>query len=225
MVQSPGANPSTELDVISFCEYMTAFTPSSTNKLPPSQYTYLNGVTAYAPLTNALINTFVADNINFVATGAEGGISNTMLVPGRNMDSTPANVAFSIDWVQIQLNRAISAAVINGSNNPEAPLYYNQDGINFLQNVAGVVANQAISSGLALGQLILTQLDPNTFATNVSNGVYAGNFVINAIPFTPYVAANPANYAQGLYGGFSAAYTPQYGFYTIVFNLNVTEFA
>lgn len=224
-VQSPGANPLTELDSISFMQYMTSFTPSPTNKLPPSQYTYLNAVTAYAPLTQSTINTFLAGHVNFVATGAEGGISNTILVPGKNLNGTPQNVAFSIDWQQIQLNEAISNAVINGSNNPEAPLYYNQDGINFLQQVAATVATRAIQSGLALGQVILTQLDPVTFASNIQKGLYAGNYVINADPFDDYVSINPADYASQIYGGFSAAYTPQYGFETIVFNLNVTQFA
>ena len=224
-VQSPDANASTELDSISFMQYMTSFTPSPTNKLPPSQYTYLNAVTAYAPLTQSIINTFLAGNVNFVATGAEGGISNTILVPGKNLNGTPQNVAYSIDWQQIQLNEAISNAVINGSNNPEAPLYYNQDGINFLQQVAGTVATRAIQSGLALGQLVLTSLDAVTFASNVQKGLYAGNYVINAVPFVDYVAVNPSDYASQIYGGFSAAYTPQYGFETIVFNLNVTQFA
>lgn len=225
MIQSPDANASTELDIASFAQYMTAFTPSPTNKLPPSQYTYLDAVTAYAPLTQATINAFLAGNVNFVATGAEGGISNTILVAGKNLNGTPANVGFSIDWQQIELNTAISNAVINGSNNPEAPLYYNQDGINFLQQVAATVATRAIQSGLALGQIILTQLDGVTFASNVQKGLYAGNYVINAVPFVDYVAVNPSDYANGLYGGFSASYVPQYGFETIVFNLNVTQFA
>jgi hypothetical protein len=225
MIQSPDANASTELDVVSFAQYMTSFTPSPTNKLPPSQYTYLDAVTAYAPLTQSTINAFLAGNVNFVATGAEGGISNTILVAGKNLNGTPANVGFSIDWQQIQLNEAISNAVINGSNNPEAPLYYNQDGINFLQQVAATVATRAIQSGLALGQVVLTQLDAVTFASNVQKGLYAGNYVINAVPFTDYVAVNPSDYANQIYGGFSASYVPQYGFETIVFNLNVTQFA
>ena len=225
MIQSPGASASTELDIVAFAQYMTAFTPSPTNKLPPSQYTYLDAVTAYAPLTQATINAFLAGNVNFVATGAEGGISNTILVAGKNLNGTPANVGFSIDWQQIELNTAISNAVINGSNNPEAPLYYNQDGINFLQQVAATVATRAIQSGLALGQVILTQLDAVTFASNVQKGLYAGSYVINAVPFVDYVAINPSDYANGLYGGFSASYVPQYGFETIVFNLNVTSFA
>lgn len=224
-IQSPGANVSSELDYVSFMQYLTAFIPTPTNKLPPSCYTFLNAVTAYTPLPQSLQNAFVAGNINFATTGAEGGISNTIIVPGKNLDGTPSNVAYSIDWTQINLNTDISNAVINGSNNPESPLYYDQNGINFLQNVAATTANRAISSGLALGRVILTSLDANTFATNVSTGKYAGNFVINAVPFDNYVSTNPSDYANQIYGGFSAAYVPQYGFQQIVFNLNVTQFA
>ena len=225
MVQSPGAAIGSELDIASFMQYITAFDPTPTHKLPPSCYTFLNAVTAYSPLTQATSNAFVDNNVNFVTTGAEGGISNTIIVPGKNLDGTPSNVAFSIDWVQIHMNQDISNAVINGSNNPESPLYYNQDGINFLQQVASATANRAISTGLALGRVILVGLDPDVFATNVSLGLYRGQFVINAVPFSIYTAQNPSDYANQIYGGLQAAYTPQYGFQTIVFNLNVTQFA
>ena len=228
MIQTPSANlgvEATEVDSVAFMQYMTAFVPSSTNRLPPSQYTFLNGVTAYSPITNSQINTYVNGNINFVATGAEGGISNTILVAGKNLDGTPANVAYSIDWVQIQSNLAISNEVINGSNNPLAPLYYNQNGIDRLQQVVAGVGNLAISSGLSLGQVVQVELDPNVFATNVGLGVYNGNFVINAVPFSTYVKLQPSDYANQIYRGLQVAYTPQYGFQTIVFNLNVTQFA
>ena len=224
-IQSPGANADTELDSVSFMQYMTAFRPSSTNRLPPSQYRYLSAVTPYTPLTQSLINNFISGNINFVTTGAEGGISNTILVAGKNLNGTPANVAYSIDWVQVNINRAVSNAVINGSNNPINPLYYNQDGINSLQQVAATVGTQAVQSGLALGTVITTSLDPSVFITNVNANLYAGNFVINAIPFNIYVAENPSDYANQLYAGFQVAYTPQYGFENIIFNIVVSQFA
>lgn len=225
MIQSPDANVSTELDVAAWAQYITAFNPTPTNKLPPSQYTFLSSVNAYKPLPQSLVSAFIGDNINFVSTGAEGGITNTILVLGKNLDGTPANVGYSIDWVQIHMNEDLANAVINGSNNPLSPLYYNQDGINFLQQVAVSTANRAISTGLALGRVIVTALDPNVFATNVSTGQYRGNFVINAVPFSTYTGQNPSDYANGIYGGLQAAYVPQYGFETIVFNLNVTQFA
>jgi hypothetical protein len=134
-------------------------------------------------------------------------------------------VGYSIDWVQINLNTDLANAVINGSNNPISPLYYNQDGINFLQQVAAITADRAIATGLALGRVIVTSLTSSDFARNLSLGLYRGNFVINAVPFSEYTALNPSDYANGLYGGFAASYVPQYGFERIVFNLNVTQFA
>jgi len=225
MIESPSADFATESDVTAPAQYYTAFVPTPTNRLPPAQYTYLNAVTAYTPITQALITTFLTNHINFVATGAEGGISNTILIDGKTLNGTPFNVAYSIDWVQIQSNQAISNAVINGSNNPLSPLYYDQNGIDRLQQVVVQVGNTAIASGLALGQVIQVDLDPTVFATNVGLGVYAGNFVVNAVPFNIYTALNPSDYANQIYGGLQVAYTPQYGFETIVFNLNVTQFA
>jgi len=225
MIESPGADFATELDSVAPAQYFTAFVPTPTNRLPPAQYTYLNAVTAYNPITQALITTFMDNHINFVATGAEGGISNTILIDGKTLNGTPMNVAYSIDWVQIKSNQAISNAVINGSNNPLSPLYYNQNGIDRLQAVVVQVGNTAIASGLALGQVLQVELDPTVFATNVGLGLYAGNFVVNAVPFDIYTALNPSDYANQLYGGLQVSYTPQYGFETIVFNLNVTQFA
>lgn len=224
VIQSPSA-PASELDVVPYMQYLTAFNASPTNRLPPSAYNYTLGTTAYSPITLTMMNTLVADNVNFITTGAEGGISNTMLVKGVMLDGTPANVKYALDWVQIQLDLYLSNAVINGSNNTLNPLYYNQEGINTLQSVARTVAVRAISSGMALGQVVLTQLDPIVFANNVANGVYAGQFAINAVPFNLYVAQNPSDYSQGIYGGFQATFVPQYGFTQIVFNLNATQFA
>ena len=225
MIQSPTYGPATELDSVAYMAFITNIVPTPTNKLPPSSYAYLYGVTAYSGLTQTLITTFADGNINYVSTGAEGGISNTILIQGDNLDGSPANVAYSIDWQQINLNLDLSNAVINGSNSTINPLYYNQNGIDRLQAVAANTAARGIATGLALGQVVLTQLDPTVFAQNLSSGLYAGNYVINAVPFAFYVAQNPSDYSQGLYGGLQASFVPQYGFKRIVFNLQATQFA
>jgi hypothetical protein len=225
VIQSPNASPASELDSIAFDQYMTAFKPSAANRLPPSQYRIVNAVTAYSPLTATSINSFINGNINFIGTGAEGGISNTIFIPGKTLNGTPINVKYSVDWTQVNINLAISNAVINGSNNTVNPLYYDQNGINTLQQVAATVGNQAIQNGLALGSVITTGLAPSDFIAAVDAGEFAGNFVINAVPFQTYVSANPADFANQIYGGFTVAYTPNYGFETIVFNVLVTQFA
>ncbi len=77
----------------------------------------------------------------------------------------------------------LANTVINGSNNPINPLYYNQDGIDRLQQVAQAVFN---------------------------TGVYRawnGQPVVDAVPFRQY-QHDPNDYGIGRYAGLSASYTP-----------------
>jgi hypothetical protein len=74
-----------------------------------------------------------------------------------------------------------------------------------------------------LGNVITTQLDPTTFAINFNNGDYAGNIVVNAVPFGIYVADNPSDYKLEQYNGISIAAAPQLGFSSILINITATE--
>ncbi len=200
--------------------------PSSTNKVPPFAFTYQFGVTAYPlPGNSTTLASLKTAGVNVVGTGAEGGISNLILLYGTTMDTKSFNWWYAIDWTVLNENIALSNAVINGSNNNLNPMYYNQAGINSLQTVGAGILNNAVTYGLLLGQVIQTELDPVTFQANVAAGLYAGNAVINAVPFTTYVAQNPNDYAAGKYAGFSIGIVPQLGFEQIIINLNATQFA
>ncbi|ELU6036688.1 hypothetical protein SCG61_001013 [Salmonella enterica] len=172
--------------------------PSPINKVPPMAFRYLQAVNANKA-KNSILKTMVAQNIDYVDTGAEGGISNTLLVKGVTSDGKDMTYWYSVDWVQINVDMQLANAVINGSNNPINPLYYNQDGIDRLQQVAQGV-----------------------FDTGVSYGLVNGQTPVNAIPFKAYVKDNPNDYNLGRYAGLSATYTPMRGFTSIIFNINVT---
>jgi hypothetical protein len=216
--------PDTEFSMAAMFWTTLNANPSSTNQVPPLCFSYLVGVTA-GSWTNAQLTAFKTNNVNYVATGAEGGISNTLLLWGNMPDSNPWNYWYSADWSQINLDLDLSNTIINGSNTTINPLYYNQQGINRLQASAVDTMQDAIAYGLALGQLIQTTLDPQTFANNVSAGMYLGNVVVNAVPFTTWVGSNPSTYAEGIYGGLTCLYTPARGFEQILFNLNVSDLA
>ena len=147
-----------------------------------------------------------------------------MLVWGHMLDGNPFNYWYTIAWAIINLDSNISNEVINGSNNVLAPLYYNQPGITRLQNRGAQTLRSGVSYGLVLGQVIVVSLAQTDFVAAVAAGTYAGNAVINAIPFTSYSSANPSDYSIGKYGGLSAAITPARGFEQIIFNLNVSNF-
>ena len=224
MVEAPGV-PSTEFSAAAPFYDTLNWTPGSTTQVPPLCFNFEYGVTQYPTKGNATtLSSLKAANVNYLTSAAEGGLSNTMLVWGHMQDGNPFNYWYTVAWSLINLDLDISNEVINGSNNTINPLYYNQAGINRLQNRAAKTLRNGVSYGLILGQVIVTQLDPTTFAANVANGLYAGNAVINAVPFSTYTAANPSDYSLGKYAGLQAAITPLRGFEQIVFNLNVTQF-
>jgi hypothetical protein len=177
---------------------LVSASPSEINKVPPMAFRFLQAVNANQAKASILA-TMTKQNINYVGTGAEGGIANTILIKGVTSDGNDMTYWYSVDWVQINVDMMLANAVINGSNNPINPLYYDQDGIDRLQLVAQGVFN-----------------------TGTSYGLVNGSPVVNAISFKTYTKDNPNDYKIGRYAGLSATYTPMRGFTEIIFNINVT---
>ena len=221
---SPGI-PATEFSLAAGFYVALNYDPSSTNKVTPYAFSYLFGVTPFPTQGNSsLLTTLQAANISYVGVGAEGGISNALMWKGHTKDGNPFNYWYSVDWMQINVDLAIANAIFNGSNNPVNPLYYNQDGINRLEQVSASVGASAITFGLALGSVVQVGLNAADFTNNLNAGKYAGQLVVNAVPFVPYSIANPSDYAIGKYAGLSMVYTPLRGFEQIIFNIVVSSF-
>ncbi|EKN4770345.1 hypothetical protein FG467_004271 [Yersinia enterocolitica] len=197
IAQADDSFPTTNAAAAAMWNFVSA-SPSEINKVPPMAFRYLQAVNAHKG-KQSILSTMTKQNINYVDTGAEGGISNTILVKGVTSDGNDMTYWYSVDWVQINVDMQLANTVINGSNNPINPLYYNQDGIDRLQQVAQGVFNTGVSYGLVNGQP-----------------------VVNAVPFRTYIKNNPNDYGIGRYAGLSAVYTPMRGFVEIIFNINVT---
>lgn len=197
IAQADDTYPATNAAAATMWNFVSA-SPSEINKVPPMAFRYLQAVNAHKG-KNSILTTMTKQNINYVDTGAEGGISNTILVKGVTSDGNDMTYWYSVDWVQINVDMQLANTVINGSNNPINPLYYNQDGIDRLQQVAQGVFNTGVSYGLVNGQP-----------------------VVDAVPFRQYTKTNPNDYGIGRYAGLSAVYTPMRGFTEIIFNINVT---
>ena len=214
----------TEFSLASDFAVTLAQRPSSTQRVTPLSYSYVYGVTAYpAAGNNATFTELNTANVGWIGTGAEGGISNTIIFYGQMADGNPWNYWYSADWIQINMDLALANEVINGSNNSQAPLYYDQSGVDRLQNRAIQVLNQAITNGLANGTVLPTKLSAIQFAANYNAGLYVGYLAINAEPFILNQQENPTSYAQGVYNGLSCVYTPSRGFKQIIFNVNITN--
>lgn len=217
--------PSTEFSLAAPFQASLSFRPSPTNKVPPFSFIYLFGVTPYPTKGNAaLLASLKAAFINVVGTGAEGGISNAILFWGTTKDGRGFTYWYSVDALQIYSDINIANAIINGSNNPINPLYYNQEGIDRLQAVEASTIVSLVTWGLANGQVVQTSLNSTDLSTAIDAGTFNGKLFVNAIPFLEYLAVNPGDYKIGEYDGLSAGYITQNGFIHIIFNVNVSDF-
>ena len=224
MLEAPNL-PITEFSCAAAFQHSLAYAPTSSNRMTPFAFSFVFGVTPYPVAgNNALFVTLKAAHINIVGTGAEGGISDAIILWGTMMDGNDFTYWYSVDWIQINADLVISNAIINGSNNPLSPLYYNQFGINTLQDAVVQLVQNAITYGLANGTVARAALDGPVFQAALNAGSYIDQDVVNAVPFILYTTENPNAYGEGLYGGLSVVYIPQRGFTQIVFNIQVTDF-
>jgi len=201
LIEAPGIS-ATEFSVAAAMWVLNNYNPSAVNLVTPFAFSYVYGVTPYPTVGNqALRTTLKTANINIIGLGSEGGITNTLLLWGTTKDGHDMTYWYSVDWVQLHVDEDVSAAVINGSNNPQNPLYYDQAGINTLQAVAQGTMSRGVTYGLVLPPVTVT-----------------------AIPFATYVVQNPSDYPLGIYRGLAVIYTPQRGFTEIIFNVTVSAF-
>lgn len=225
LIEAPSGVPSIEFSQAAPFWVSLHYRPSNTNRVAPFAFSYVFGVTPYPTRGNqSFLTTLKTAGVNVIGTGAEGGISNTIELWGTMKDKRDFTYWYSIDWMNINGHLNIANEVINGSNNPINPLYYNQQGINRLQQRLASTAASAVSYGLALGNVIQVSLDGPAFQEALDAGDFAGNVVVNAVPFTAYARVNPSDYANGIYNGLSVTYTPARGFIAITINITATDF-
>lgn len=225
MIQAPLA-PATEFTCAAPFWVTLNYNPNFAGLVTPLSFSFLYGVTPYPTTGNGtLFTNLKTANVNYVGTGAEGGLpSNAVLYWGTMLDGNPFNYWYSIDWLCLTSDTFLSNAVINGSNNPQAPLLYNQSGINVLQDTETSVVSNGVSYGLAIGSVRQTALPTAQFAANFANGDYLDQLVVNADPFLSYTATHPTAYGTGTYGGLSVVWIPARGFTSILVSINATNF-
>lgn len=214
----------TEFTLATAFQITLNYAPSSSNRQTPLAFSFVNGVTAFPQMgNNALLATLKAAFVNVISTAAEGGLSNNMITYGKLYDGNDFMFWFATDWLQLNTDQALSNAVINGSNDPDNPLYYDQPGVNTLQDVVFQQLSNGVSFGLLTGTVSRATLDGPTFQTELDDDTFEDSNVVNAVPFITYTTENPQNFAQGIYGGLSVVAIPNRGFTQIIVNLSVTD--
>ena len=218
--------PATEFSMAAQFFVTLNYAPSSTNRVTPLNLAFVYGVTAFPSQGNAaLLATLDNASVGIIGTGAEGGLTNTIIIGGNTMDGNPFKYWYSVDWAQVTIDTNVTAYLIDGANNPANPVDYNQAGINGLQQVAVDTMNNGISYGLVLNPVKPTTLSAQAFQTALDAGAFDGYTAVNADPFASYGAENPDDYKAGVYNGISIDYVPLRGFESITFNVTVSDFA
>jgi hypothetical protein len=228
-IEAPGANAAFDsFDCASLFQMWLYGTvngpPSSASLMGPFGWRFSFGTTAWPQKGNApTIATLDAAKVNYITTGAPGGINSNCIANGYTADGKPMQYWWAGDWLQVNLPLNLANAVINAANNG-SPIDYDQDGVDTLQGVAKSTFQTASAYNLINGTILGTDLTGVQFSTNFNSGDYDGQNVINAVPFTTYAAQNPSAYANQQYGGFSAVATPMLGIQSIIFDLDLTDF-
>lgn len=224
LIDAPGT-PLTEFSCAAPFEHALSYNPSASNRMTQFAFSPLFGVTPYpTPGNGPLLTTLKNANINYVGTGAEGGISNAILFWGRMLDGNDYSYWFAADWYRLNGDQALANAVINGSATGANPLSYDQSGVNRLQDVLVQVTQTGVSFNLFNGTVGRAALDGPEFQANLNDGDYTDTNIVNAVPFIIYTTENPGNYKAGIYGGLTGVVLIQRGFVEIVFNINLTSF-
>lgn len=224
LVEAPGI-PALEFSLAGALYSALSYRPGPLNRVSPFNFSYVFGVTPYPTVGNgALLTALKASNTNIIASGAEGGISNTLIEWGVTQDGRDFTYWYSVDYTQINAHIALANEVINGANNRVNPLFYDQNGINRLQGRLTQLMTNEITFGLAVGSVLGTELGANDFQQALDQNDFTAQAVVNAIPFVQYASANPTDYKTGRYAGLTIVYIPQRGFTQIVLNVVVSDF-
>jgi hypothetical protein len=234
LIEAPTVKPTREATIPGdYAEFTLAgmfywamqYRATAITRVAPMCFKYIYGVTPYPLVNNGPFLVSLKNNfVNYIQTGAEGGINFTNIYQGVTADGFDYfNWWWTIDWVQLQVNIDLSNAIINGSNNPLAPLYYSQNGINFLQTVLVGTMQSGSEYGLVNGLIVATQYDSPSLSQQIQLGTFAGQCDVNAVPFPAYTAQNPDDYGRGEYDGLSALFIPARGFVHILVSVVATD--
>lgn len=225
MVEAPSlALP--EYDTAAAFEAALSYNPTSATPSSPFANKYMFGVTPYSRKvsgSNAILETLDNGNVCYIDTGAEGGLPNqSILANGSMMDGNDFTYWLAADWAQLNGDLVTANEVIVGANTGN-PVWYDQSGIDRLQDRVFRLWQTGISYQLLQGTAARAKLDPATFLQNFNNGLYANQCVINAVPFLTYQALNPGDYAARRYAGLIGVIIPKAGFKQIIFAIMVSN--
>ncbi len=169
----------------------TFYDLSTSTPLTPLVNKLVSGITPNDTLSNTLETDLVNNNVNYVRT--VGGFIVECI--GTYLNGTMWEYYYAGDLLQFNLQNTLQTALINAANNPNARIVYNDMAVNTLKAKIEGVIKTLIEYGA------ITDFGTGTD----SNNVLENTGTIDYVTYATYRAANPDNYAAGIYDGFSFA--------------------
>lgn len=165
------------------------FDLSQTNPASPFNYKEIKGV-KYNTLSKPTKNAIIQDSANFIDSVAQV----IVLLNGRYGDTFAIDYRYQWDLISFQISADLSFMIINGVNNPNYVIKYDQNGIDTIEARIIATLNNMIEIGAAT-EFAAGMNPADNSLENIGN--------ITCIPFRQYIEANPADYTNGIYAGVS----------------------
>lgn len=165
------------------------FDISASLKASPLNYKTLLGFT-FTELGSNIQRSLIQANITYISSKA----NNTLIMNGRCMDTRPFDYWYQWDLTAFKIETAITQLILNGVNNPNYAIRYNQNGIDTIS--ASIVAQ--LNTMIDFGCVTEFGATYNSATNELTNIGY-----IYAMDYYTYIAAMPENYQNEIYGGIS----------------------
>lgn len=165
------------------------FDISASLKASPLNYKFLNGF-SFTELEGKTQRALIQANVTYVSSKA----GNTLIMNGRCMDTRPFDYWYQWDLTAFAVETSVISLILNGVNNPNYVVQYNQNGIDTITSSVVATLNNQISKGC------VTEFGAtfNSATNELENIGY-----IVAIDYYSYIAAMPEDYQNEIYGGIS----------------------
>lgn len=166
-----------------------SFDISASLKASPMNYKTLSGFN-FNELGSNIQRQLIQDNITYISSKA----NNTLLMNGRCMDTRPIDYWYQWDLTAFNIETAVTQLILNGVNNPNYAVRYNQNGIDTIS--ACIVAK--LNTMIDFGCITEFGATYNSATGDLENIGY-----IYAMDYYSFIKAMPEVYQNEIYSGIS----------------------
>lgn len=166
-----------------------SFDISASLKASPMNYKTLSGFN-FNELGSNIQRQLIQDSITYISSKA----NNTLLMNGRCMDTRPIDYWYQWDLTAFNIETAVTQLILNGVNNPNYAVRYNQNGIDTIS--ACIVAK--LNTMIDFGCVTEFGATYNSATGDLENIGY-----IYAMDYYGFIKAMPEQYQNEIYSGIS----------------------